>query len=97
MPIHRVVIGHKIDPVKRQRAVELRRDMTPAERVLWKSLRGNQLQELHFRRQQVVEGFIVDFCCHSALLVVEVDGGIRETQRDYDADRDQILDRKSVV
>jgi very-short-patch-repair endonuclease len=49
------------------------------------------LKGLHFRRQQVVDGFIVDFYCHAASLIVEVDGLIHEQQADADAQRDQIL------
>ena len=47
--------------------------MTPAEKILWKELRANKLG-VHFRRQQVIQGFIVGFYCHKAELVVEVDG-----------------------
>jgi very-short-patch-repair endonuclease len=45
---------------KLQRARELRHDMTPAEKILWQELRGNKLG-VHFRMQQVIAGFIVDF------------------------------------
>jgi very-short-patch-repair endonuclease len=75
----------------RDQARELRRTMTPTEMILWKYLRGNLFSGLHFRRQQVIDGFIVDFCCHAARLVIEVDGSIHDQQRDYDAERDRIL------
>jgi len=65
--------------------------MTPAERTLWQAPRGNALGGLHFRRQQIVAGFIVDFYCHAAALVVEVDGGIHRNRRDDDAARDCAL------
>ncbi|MDY3561433.1 DUF559 domain-containing protein [Gemmata sp. JC673] len=67
----------------------LRRDMTPAEQFLWSRLRGNRLRGLHFRRQQIVHGFVADFYCHAAGVVVEVDGGVHDTQVEYDAARDQ--------
>ncbi len=41
--------------------------MTPAEKILWQELRANKLG-VHFRRQQVIAGFIVDFYCHKAAL-----------------------------
>jgi very-short-patch-repair endonuclease len=69
----------------------LRRQMTPAECVLWDAVRGKRLAGLRFRRQQVIDGFVVDFYCHTARLVVEVDGRIHETQRGHDIARDQIL------
>jgi very-short-patch-repair endonuclease len=51
--------------------------MTPTEKILWQELRANKLC-VHFRWQQVVAGFIVDFYCHKADLVVEVDGDIHD-------------------
>jgi very-short-patch-repair endonuclease len=46
---------------------------------------------LHFRRQQVIAGFIVDFYCHAARLVVEVDGPVHDTRHQEDFERDRIL------
>ncbi len=91
MPGQRIIVGQHIDPVKKQRAKELRVKMTPQERKLWSVLRANQLQGLRFRRQQVIDGFIVDFYCHSAGLVIEVDGSIHDEQAEYDSARDQVL------
>lgn len=65
--------------------------MTPAERVLWDRVRGSQLLGLRFRRQQVIAGFIVDFYCHAAKLVIEIDGDVHAYQADYDAARDAAL------
>ncbi|MFO0804491.1 MAG: DUF559 domain-containing protein [Gemmataceae bacterium] len=76
------------------RAKELRRKMTPAERALWQHLRRNQLDGLHFRRQQVLFGFIADFYCHAAGLVIEVDGDVHDSQIAADADRTEILESK---
>jgi very-short-patch-repair endonuclease len=75
----------------RERAREFRRAMTPAEAVLWNHLRAHQFSDLHFRRQQVIEGFIADFSCHAARLVIEVDGGVHRATAAYDAERDAIL------
>ncbi|MGH1395437.1 MAG: endonuclease domain-containing protein [Trichormus sp.] len=86
-----IVIGQKINPNKMQCAKELRHQMTPAETILWEHLRGNRLHGLHFRRQQIIDGFIADFYCHAARLVIEVDGKIHEQQAEYDAERDKVL------
>jgi len=56
-----IITGQKVSPEKLERAKELRREMTPAERRLWQRLRANRLDGWHFRRQQVIDGFIVDF------------------------------------
>jgi very-short-patch-repair endonuclease len=86
-----IITDQKINPAKLEQARALRRCMTPAERQLWSALRGHRLAGLHFRRQQIMDGFIVDFYCHAARLVVEVDGPVHERQVEYDADRDAIL------
>lgn len=85
-----IVMGYH-PPEKRERARQFRRAMTAAETVLWQAVRANRLGGLPFRRQQVIDGFIADFYCHAAGLVVEVDGAVHATARDYDAERDRIL------
>ena len=93
-----IICGQKIDAVKLERAKELRRKLTPAERNLWNVLRRGQLDGLHFRRQQVIDGFIVDFYCHAVGLVIEVDGAIHDRieRREYDAERERILDIRGL-
>jgi very-short-patch-repair endonuclease len=80
MPVKNIIPGQHVTKEKLQRAKELRREMTPAEKILWEELRGSKLG-VHFRRQQVIEGFIVDFYCHKTGLVVEVDGDVHDLQR----------------
>ncbi len=91
MPIRYTVQGKQIDTLKIGQAKTLRRQMTPEEAELWQHLRGNQLGKYHFRRQQVIAGFIVDFYCHQAALVVEVNGSIHSRQLEYDQELDTIL------
>ena len=42
-------------------------------------------------RGQVIAGFSVDFYCHKAALVLEVDGDIHDLQHDEDARREKVL------
>jgi very-short-patch-repair endonuclease len=70
--------------------------MTPAERILWKALRRNAIDGFHFRRQQVIEGFVVDFYCDAAKLAIELDGGVHEEQWKYDESRDRTILRAGV-
>jgi len=70
--------GH--DKLKRAR---LRRDMTDAEIKLWSHLRAGQLG-VKFRKQTCLAGFIADFVSIEAKLVVEVDGGRHDLQREKD-------------
>ena len=88
---HRGIVRPLGDGAKREAARALRRRMTAAEGILWQALRANRLCGLHFRRQQIISGFVVDFYCHNAKLVIEVDGPVHERQREYDRERDLIL------
>jgi very-short-patch-repair endonuclease len=85
-----IVTGRK-DGEKQERARQLRREMTPAEGLLWERLRNRRLGGLHFRRQQVIDGFITDFYCHAAGLVVELDGSVHDQRKEADAERDNII------
>ena len=64
--------------------------MTPAEKILWQEVRAKKLG-VRFRRQQVIQGFIVDFYCHKAGLVVEVDGDVHDLQKEEDERREKVL------
>src|SRR5215207_2956180 len=68
----------------------LRRRQTVAEARLWAALRGHQLDRFKFQRQYPVGRFVADFYCPEAKLVIEVDGGVHESdeQRLRDRDRD---------
>jgi very-short-patch-repair endonuclease len=91
MPVRNTVIGQKVSRELRERAKELRQAMTPAEKILWEKLRHNRLNGLQFRRQQIIDSYVVDFYCHEKALVVEIDGEIHQLQQDYDAERDNHL------
>jgi predicted helicase len=81
----------EIPEVLLQKAKELRQKQTPAEQMLWQCLRANQLHGAKFRRQHNIGQYIVDFYCHAAKLVIELDGGIHELQKAQDSDRDTYL------
>ena len=74
-----------------QRARDLRRPLTPTERLLWLRLRDQQLGGYKFRRQHPLGNFIVDFYCPACRLVVEVDGETYAAQAAYDAARTEWL------
>ncbi|QIL77897.1 endonuclease domain-containing protein [Hymenobacter sp. HDW8] len=66
----------------------MRSNPTEAEDILWQALRNQKLGE-KFRRQHVVNSFIVDFVCIAKMLVVEVDGDVHTEadQAEYDTGR----------
>ena len=68
-------------------ARRLRRNQTDAERVLWFRLRDRRLNGLKFRRQMPIKSYVVDFCCESARLVIEIDGGQHVERRAEDEKR----------
>jgi very-short-patch-repair endonuclease len=74
-------------------AGELRKSMTPAEKILWQKLRNKNVKGYRFRRQHPIKVFIADFFCYEAMLVIEVDGEIhtqaRQSERDHE--RTQVL------
>jgi len=97
MPARHIVVGQAVARSKVDRSRQLRREMTPAEKVLWQRIRNSQIAGLRFRRQQVIAGFIVDFYCHAAGLVVNVDGEIHRELVEADAERDAILTARGFI
>jgi very-short-patch-repair endonuclease len=65
---------HEVKPRLRAFARRLRTASTEEEQLLWSTLRNRRFAEFKFRRQVPIGRYIVDFACHSAHLVVELDG-----------------------
>ena len=79
------------------RARKLRRNMTEAERKLWRLLRNNQIG-VHFRRQVPLGPYVLDFLCLPAKLVVELDGSqhYHKTGLAFDSKRGAYLRAKGL-
>ena len=92
-----IIVGRPVRHIKQERARTFRRYMTPEEALLWQRLRAKHMDGLRWRRQQVIDGFIVDFYCHAAGVAVELDGGIHLHQADYDRARDEVLARSGLL
>lgn len=73
------------------RAKKLRKEMTQQERHLWYDFLRNHPTK--FYKQKVIDNFIVDFYCHKAKLVIEIDGSQHYTEEGmaYDRERTKIL------
>jgi len=78
------------------RARELRKELTPAEKKLWSYLRLGQLDGWQWRKQHAVGTYSVDFFCAKAKLVIEVDGDTHADpdQAAYDAERTRWLNEQ---
>ncbi len=76
-------------------AKELRKNATPWERKLWYFLKDYFVR---FQRQKVIDNFIVDFYCHKAKLIIELDGNghFFEQQMDYDYKRTEVLEKNNL-
>ncbi|MEK7377081.1 MAG: DUF559 domain-containing protein [Candidatus Margulisiibacteriota bacterium] len=82
--------------IKKKFARELRKDQTLAEEQVWKLLRNRRYLEYKFRRQYVVEGFVIDFFCKELKLGIEVDGGIHLNRKEYDDIRQMIIESEGI-
>jgi very-short-patch-repair endonuclease len=78
----------------KHRARVLRKNMTDAERLLWRHLRNRQLNGWKFRRQHPIGPFIVDFVCLDKKLIIEVDGGQHAKNFWRDSKRSDYLNDK---
>jgi len=78
-------LSHRLTPI----AQRLRREATKAERILWRAINRGQIEGFKFRRQVPLCGYIVDFACHEARIVVELDGATHSTDDELAADADR--------
>jgi very-short-patch-repair endonuclease len=67
----------------------MRSQATPAEALLWESLRNRKLGGFKFRRQQPMFGFVADFYCEACDLCVEVDGAVHQSMDAQAADKER--------
>jgi len=74
-----------------QRARQLRRDSTEAEKRLWHALRS-KLPQYRWRRQMPIGPYFADFACFAEKLVVELDGGQHAAAATQDASRTRFLE-----
>ena len=87
---------HRLPPKRSERANNLRFDSTFPERLLWSRLRNKRLAGLKFRRQHVIEPFVVVFYCAEAQLVVELDGRSHEGRSESDQRRSASLEQQGL-
>ncbi|MGC1203720.1 MAG: class I tRNA ligase family protein, partial [Flavobacteriaceae bacterium] len=74
---------HLINELKKQRI----KNPTEAEKVLWECLKTKQLDGYKFRREHIIDEYIVDFVCLAKNLVIEVDGGYHNNAEIKEADK----------
>jgi very-short-patch-repair endonuclease len=77
-------------------ARELRKNSTDAERLLWRWLRDRRTEGVKFRRNAPIGNYIVDFCSHSAGLIIELDGGGHFTPEEIALDEKRTEELRSM-
>ena len=77
-------------------AKEFRFSPTRSEKIMWNVLRNRQFLNLKFKRQYIVQGYIVDFYCHELKLSVEIDGGIHKKRLKEDIERQKIIEDENI-
>ena len=79
-------------------ALQMRKNPTEAESVMWKILRKFRQSGFSFRRQHPIEFYIADFYCHNLRLVIEVDGEIHTEKeiQSHDEGRTGELERFGI-
>ena len=81
------------DPKLKQLSKQLRNSSTDTETLIWAKIRMRQLKGFLFYRQKPLGGYIADFYCPKAKLIIEVDGGQHRTPDSikYDEVRDMYM------
>ena len=82
--------------IKKRFARALRKRETKAEKVVWELIRDRKFMNLKFRRQHVIEGFVLDFYCHELKLGIEIDGSVHLKRKDYDQLRQEIIESEGI-
>ncbi|NET60194.1 MAG: endonuclease domain-containing protein [Symploca sp. SIO2E6] len=86
------------NPTLKERARELRKNMTPGEQKLWHHLKGKRMLGYDFDRQRPIDQFIVDFYCKLLQLAIEIDGASHDSEeaQQYDCERQLRLEGLGV-
>ncbi len=90
-----VAVGEGFKPPMKKRltpvARKLRRNQTDAEALLWSRLRNRQIENAKFRFQAPFDNYVADFLCHSASLIIELDGS-QHADSPQDKIRDAVME-----
>lgn len=75
-------------------AKRLRHNQTEAEKLVWDGLRNRRCGGHKFRRQVMIDRYVVDFICVAKKVIVEIDGPTHDGREDYDAERTLHLENR---
>ena len=77
----------------------LRNNATAPEALLWRRLKGGQVNGMKFRRQHGMGPYVMDFYCPEYRLCIELDGEVHNTEGAYrhDTVRDRFLNENGIT
>jgi very-short-patch-repair endonuclease len=84
------------DAAQKELRKTLRNNMTPAEALLWRSLRASRAGGWKWRRQQGIGPFVLDFYCPALRLCIELDGSAHDYTYEYDNQRTDYLNAQDI-
>lgn len=67
----------------KEKALYNHKNQTFAEKLFWNLLRNNNFG-VKFRRQHIIDIYIVDFICLKYSIILEIDGSSHENKIEYD-------------
>lgn len=85
------------NPKLKELARELRNNSTLSEKLLWKFLKGKQINGYDFDRQKPIDNYIVDFFCKELKLAIEIDGKTHNEKMEKDLVRQEKLEKLGIV
>lgn len=91
MVLDKTAQSRKMSVTRRGYAKRMRREPTEAEKLFWWEIRDRRLAGLKFKRQYLIDSYIVDFVCLEHKLIVELDGGQHSEMINNDAKRSAVL------
>lgn len=89
--MRRIIIPY--NPSLIEKARQLRNNSTVTEIMLWKFLKGRQMDGYDFHSPKPLGDYIVDFFCKELMLDIEIDGPSHEGQEEYDKQRQEVLEK----
>ena len=85
---------HRVQPIRTERARELRQQASTPERLMWG---GRRLDGIKFRRQHPIGPYVADFYCAAAKLVIELDGDSHIGRADADERRQRFIEDQGFM
>jgi very-short-patch-repair endonuclease len=84
------------NPKLKSYARQLRRNLTVAEAILWKRIKGRQLDGYDFDRQRPIGEYVIDFYCKDLRLAIEIDGRSHDYRQAEDDKRQSQIEGRGV-